>query len=50
MWRGENLYEEDAPREKLIEIIKWYAKEVENIHKQHEEDLEWLAPTKTDKQ
>lgn len=41
-WYGEPLYEEDAPREKLIEIIKYHARERQALIEQHQRDLESL--------
>ncbi len=42
-WYGETLYEEDVPREKLIEIIKHLAKDAELSREQHAKDIEFLA-------
>lgn len=42
-WHGEPLYEETAPREKLIELIRWQEACAVNQRKQHAKDLELLT-------
>lgn len=42
-WYGEILYEEDAPREKLIEVIKHLQNAAEVKNEQHTRDIEFLA-------